>query len=88
MQSGQRRRSTRTGSIYDPNQDEREVAEIRQNYSKLLDEVHRHKSDLVSVESDRLSRLVERANSVQERSKREGQRSIGIALNPFSSTFF
>jgi hypothetical protein len=60
---------TRKGSsIYNPNQDDREVAAIRQNYSKLLDEVHRNKSDLITVESERLNQLVERANSVQEQS--------------------
>ncbi len=55
------------GCIYDPNQDEREVAEIRQNYSKLMEEVHRNKSVLITVDSDRLNQLVERANSVQEK---------------------
>ena len=60
--------SEREASIYNPNQDEREIAEIRRKYSKLLDEVHRNKADLITVESERLNQLVEKANSVQEQS--------------------
>ena len=65
-----KRTSTRRKQIYDPEQDEREVAEVRNDYSNLLDEVSRKKRELVSVESGRLAQMVERANDVLDRGKK------------------
>lgn len=64
-----KRSSSRRKQIYDPQQDEREVAEIRNDYSELLDEVSRNKRELVSVESGRLTQMVGRSNNVFDKGK-------------------
>lgn len=40
------------------------MAEIRQNYSNLLEEVETNKAELILLESDRLTGLVDEANQV------------------------
>jgi len=61
--------STTQTEAYNPDQDKQEVLEIRRSYAHLREELAKNSRELVKADSDRLSRLIDEANSVFNRGK-------------------
>lgn len=61
--------STTQTEAYNPDQDKQEVLEIRRSYAHLREELAKNSRELVKADSDRLSQLIDEANSVFNRGK-------------------
>lgn len=59
--------TTTQSEAYNPDQDKQEVLEIRRSYAHLREELAKNSRDLVKADSDRLSQLIDEANSVFSR---------------------
>lgn len=54
---------------YNPNQDKREVLEIRRSYAHLREELTKNSRELVQADSNRLSELIDQSNIVFNRGR-------------------
>lgn len=54
---------------YNPDQDKQEVLEIRRSYAHLREELAKNSREIVKADSNRLSQLIDEANSVFNRGK-------------------
>lgn len=59
--------TTTQAEAYNPDQDKQEVLEIRKSYAHLREELANNSRELVKADSDRLSQLIDEANSVFSR---------------------
>jgi hypothetical protein len=64
--------------IYLPHQDQKEVVKVRKGYSALLERLQREKCDLAATESERLSELLDEANSVFRMGKCRGLALVAL----------